>query len=213
VGRLSLYLRELQRLAGEGIVSVSSRRLGELLGVSAAVVRRDLGHLRPAGRRGVGYTIRPLITKIRQTLGVDLEWRVALVGAGSLGHALLRYKGFEHQRFCFVAAFDVEPARIGSEIGGVPVLDVARLEEEIAAQQILLAILSVPAEAARPLAQRLAQAGVTGILNFAPVVLRPGGETCITNVDLASELQQLAFSVLSQNEPIPPLSDAPGSLN
>jgi redox-sensing transcriptional repressor len=126
---------------------------------------------------------------------------------------LLRYKGFEQQRFSFVAAFDIDAARIGSEIGGVPVLDVARLEEEIAAQKILLAILSVPAEVARPLAKRLAQAGITGILNFAPVVLRPGGATCITNVDLASELQQLAFSVLSHPDPSPPLSDPPRSLH
>lgn len=208
VGRLSLYLRELQRLAAEERQHVSSRRLGELLGVSDAVVRRDLGHLRPAGRRGVGYTIAPLMIKIRQTLGGDVEWRVALVGAGSLGHALLRYKGFEHQRFHFVAAFDIDPGRIGTEIGGVPVRDVERLEQEIRDQRITLAILCAPAAVAGSLAKRLSRAGIAGILNFAPVVLQTGTETCITNVDLASELQQLAFSVLIQNEPTGPLSDS-----
>lgn len=207
VGRLSLYLRELQRLAAEEMQHVSSRRLGELLGVSDAVVRRDLGHLRPAGRRGVGYTIAPLIVRIRQTLGGHMEWRVALVGAGSLGHALLRYKGFEQQRFHFVAAFDVDPDLVGTEIGGVPVRGVEALEQEIRDQQITLAILSVPAGAAHSLAKRLSRAGITGILNFAPVVLQTGPETCITNVDLASELQQLAFSVLTQIGPMAPLSD------
>lgn len=198
VGRLSLYLRELRRLAGEGIGHASSGRLGKLLGVSDAVVRRDLGHLGPMGRRGVGYEVEPLIERIRQTLGSDVLWNVALVGAGSLGNALLRYRGFEDQGFRLVAAFDIDPRRIGTSVGGIPILALDDFEQQVRQHQIVLAILAVPADVAPATAKRVADAGVAGILNFAPVTLQTGGATCVANVDLASELQQLAFSVVRQ---------------
>jgi redox-sensing transcriptional repressor len=204
VGRLSLYLRELRQLADAGTAHVSSRKLGRLLGVSDAVVRRDLGYLGPSGRRGVGYAIGPLISQIRQTLGTHLVWNVALVGAGRLGDALMRYRGFDRQGFRLVAAFDIDPQRIGHSIGEVPVLPLDQLEQVIARRGVSLAILTVPAAAAQELAQRLASAGVAGILNFAPITLRVGGGTCVTNVDLASQMQQLSFAVSSQ-----PRCDAP----
>jgi len=197
VGRLSLYLRELRRLSANGFECVSSKRLGELLGVSDAVVRRDLGYLKPQGRRGVGYLIPPLIERIRQTLGSNHVWNVVLIGVGSLGNALLRYQGFQEQGFRWVAAFDVDPQRIGKSVGGVPVFGCEDLERQVSDLEANLAIIAVPAPATNDIARRLSTAGVTGILNFAPVVLQVGGETCVANVDLASELQQLAFSVLS----------------
>lgn len=195
VARLSLYLRELRRMIRDSIPRVNSDELGRCLGVSAAIVRRDLANLGQLGRRGVGYDPSSLAARIRSALGADKVWNVALIGTGSLGTALLRYRGFSEQGFRLVAAFDIRPDRIGEMLGGVPVLDLAELEETIAKRGVTLAILAVPAEAAQEISDRLSRAGVTGILNFAPVTLRVGGETCVGNVDLASELQQLSFAV------------------
>jgi redox-sensing transcriptional repressor len=198
VARLTLYLRELRRLDRQGETGVSSSNLGKRLGVSAAVVRRDLAWLGQLGRRGVGYDVAALIARIRAVLSADQVWNVALIGAGSLGTALMRYRGFAEQGFRLRAAFDVRPDRLGLSVGEIPVLPMTSLEAELAAQQITLAILAVPAEAAQLTAERLAQAGIAGILNFAPVTLRVGGETCVANVDLANELQQLSFAVARQ---------------
>lgn len=204
VARLSLYLRELKRLASEGEPRVSSSGLGKRLGVSAAVVRRDLTWLGQLGRRGVGYDVVALSRQIRAALSADQVWNVALIGAGSLGTALMRYRGFSEQGFRLRAAFDVRPDRIGRKSSGVPILDMNSLEEEIAAHAINLAILAIPAEVAQTIAERLSRAGIAGILNFAPVTLRIGGETCVANVDLASELQQLSFAVARRSQEEPP---------
>ena len=179
----------------DDIPRVSSNDLGIRLGVSAAIVRRDLATLGHMGRRGVGYDPSSLAARIRSVLGADKVWNVALFGTGSLGTALLRYRGFAEQGFRLVAAFDIRPDRIGESLGGVPVIDLAELEETIERRGVSLAILAVPAEAAQEIAERLSRAGVTGILNFAPVTLNVAGETCVANVDLASELQQLSFAV------------------
>jgi redox-sensing transcriptional repressor len=195
VARLSLYLREVRRMVRDDIPRVSSEELGRRLGVSAAIVRRDLATLGHLGRRGVGYEPSSLSSKIRSALGADKVWNVGLIGTGSLGTALLRYRGFSEQGFRLVAAFDLRPDRIGETFGGVPVLDLSLLEETITRREISLAILAVPAEAAQGMAERLTRAGVSGLLNFAPVTLSVGGQTCIANVDLASELQQLSFAV------------------
>lgn len=201
VARLSLYLRELRRLVRDGTAGVSSQQLGSCLGVTAAVVRRDLAYLGSLGRRGVGYDVNGLSTSIRKALGADKAWNVCLIGTGSLGTALLRYRGFSEQGFRLVAAFDVRHDRIGDNVGGVPVLDMKDLESVITAREVSLAILAVPTEAAQSIAERLAAAGVTGILNFAPLNLTVGRGTCVANVDLASELQQLSFAVVRQLSP------------
>lgn len=198
VARLILYARELGRLRREGESHVSSKLLGQLLSVSDAVVRRDVSHLGPMGQRGVGYEIGPLIRQIRQTMGTNLSWKVALIGAGSLGHALLRYRGFGEQGFQLVAAFDTDPAVCSKSIAGIPVLPLQQLESTIVAERVSLAILAVPAEAADAVAKRLAASGVVGILNFAPLTLQKFPGVCVVNVDLASELQQLSFAVVNQ---------------
>lgn len=196
VSRLSLYLRELRHLGRENVTSISSSELGRRLGVSAAVVRRDLACLGQLGRRGIGYEIAALTGRIRSALGADQTWNVVLIGAGSLGTALLRYRGFSEQGFRLLAAFDTDEQRVGQTVGGIPVLELSALESVIVERQIALAILAVPAEAAQPIADRLARSSVAGILNFAPVTLRVGGATCVVDVDLASELQQLSFAIM-----------------
>ncbi|NNE00443.1 MAG: redox-sensing transcriptional repressor Rex [Pirellulaceae bacterium] len=195
VGRLSLYYRELHRLLDGGTQSVNSRELGRLVDVSPAVVRRDLSTLGTIGRRGVGYTVPLLIEAIGQVLGSGRQWRVVLVGVGSLGDALLRYRGFERLGFELIAAFDVAPARIGTEIGGVQVRDASELDDALKQLTPDLAILAVPAEKAADVANQLVAGGVSGVLNFAPTTLRLSSRVAVVNVDLASELQRLAFSV------------------
>jgi redox-sensing transcriptional repressor len=200
VGRMSLYYRELQRLLDSAVSSINSQELGQMVDVSPAVVRRDLSSLGTIGRRGVGYDIAVLVERIGGVLGSTVQWNVVLVGVGSLGDALLRYHGFERLGFRLSAAFDNNPAKIGSSIGGIPILDAAEIEQVLAADPAELAILSIPVKHASQVAARLVKCNVSGILNFAPTTLKLPRQVAVVNVDLASELQRLAFAVQSQNK-------------
>lgn len=195
VGRLSLYLRELQRLRENGVASLSSSDLATLIDVSSAVVRRDLAAIGAVGRRGVGYLIDDLIHSIGSVLGSGTAWTVALVGVGSLGTALLRYRGLQRQGFHIVAAFDADKRLIGTSVGGVRIFAAAEMSQKIRELKPQLAVLAVPVEAAIAVAGELADAGITGILNFAPASLKLPREIGVVNVDLASEMQRLAFTV------------------
>lgn len=197
VGRLSLYLRELQRLNESGVFSLNSSELATLIDVSPAVVRRDLAAIGAVGRRGVGYSTSDLVATIGAVLGSETAWTVALVGVGSLGTALLRYRGLERQGFRIVAAFDADNRLVGKSICGVPVFAAGEMSEKIRQLKPQLAILAVPAEAATAVASELADAGITGILNFAPASLKLPKEIGVVNVDLASEMLRLAFTVTS----------------
>ena len=198
VGRLSLYYRELRRLLDEGEASLNSQVLGRLVNVSPAVVRRDLSALGTIGRRGVGYDIAILVDRIGQVLGSGVQWNVILVGVGSLGHALLRYRGFDRLGFNLKAAFDNDSTLVGTKIGGIEILDAADLAAVLAVDSAELAILALPAEHAAEIAATLVACEIKGILNFAPTTLSLGGDIAVVNVDLASELQRLAFAVQSQ---------------
>lgn len=197
VGRMSLYYRELYRLLDSEVTSINSQELGQLVDVSPAVVRRDLSTLGTIGRRGVGYDVAVLIERIGTVLGSSVQWNVVLIGIGSLGNALLRYRGFERLGFRLSGAFDNDPKKIGTKISGVHVTDAAELERVLSDDPAELAILAVPVKDAATVAARLVACGVSGILNFAPTTLRLPGEVAVANVDLASELQRLAFVVQS----------------
>jgi len=211
VGRLSLYFRELHRLLDSDQHQINSADLGRLVNVSPAVVRRDLSALGTIGRRGVGYSIAALIDRIGMVLGSGVAWRVVLVGVGSLGDALLRYRGFERLGFEMIGAYDKDPSRVGREVGGVRVRPADAMVAELRQLKPDLAILAVPAEQAAAVAETLITAGVGGILNFAPTTLRLPGKVAVVNVDLASELQRLAFTVQSQcgHPPLPPTESIP----
>lgn len=202
VGRMSLYLRESQRLAEAGISSVSSTELGRFLDVSPAVVRKDLAAIGAVGRRGLGYPITALLERIGATLGAEIHWSVVLVGAGSLGHALLRYRGLERQGFRIIAAFDADPALVGTAVGGVEIRPAIEMADFIQRQRPQLAILAVPADAAAEVAGELAEAGISGILNFSPISLKLPKAVGLVNVDLASEMQRLAFTVSRLGVPV-----------
>lgn len=195
VGRLSLYLRRLEALLREGTTRVSSGMLGEPLGVNDAQVRKDLASLGNLGHPGIGYSAGELINAIRRTLGIDREWRVALVGVGNLARALLRYHGFMERGFRTVALFDTDPAKIGQTIDNLEIHAPAQMAAVIAQTGAELGVLAVPAEAAQGVAELLVAAGIRGLLNFAPGVLRLPAGISVVSVDLTVQLEQLAFLV------------------
>lgn len=194
-GRLSLYLRRLEGLLHDGIQKVSSSQLGDSLGVTDAQVRKDLAALGNLGHPGIGYSAPELIAAIRQALGIDREWLVALAGAGNLARALLRYHGFVQRGFRFVALFDADPAKIGQRIDGLEIHATTDMAAVIAATRAELGVLTVPAESCQAVAEAMVAAGIRGLLNFAPTVLRLPPSVPVTSVDLTVQLEQLAFLV------------------
>lgn len=191
--RLTLYLRALAEASAEGYSTMSSDVLASRAGVNAAQVRKDLSYLGSFGTRGVGYDVGSLCQHINRHLGLNREYRVALVGAGNLGRALAGYRGFAERGFRVVAAFDSDPEKVGRHVGGVEVHDFAALEQVVRDLGVTMALLATPAGAAQEVAERLAAAGVTSLLNFAPTVLSLGPEVCVRRVDLGVELQVLSY--------------------
>jgi redox-sensing transcriptional repressor len=195
VGRLSLYLRRLEGLLRQGTTKVSSSTLGESLGVTDAQVRKDLASLGNLGHPGIGYAAPELAAAIRRALGIDREWASALVGVGNLARALLHYHGFLERGFRIVALFDTDPAKIGQRVDDLEIHPPERMASVIAATGAELGILAVPSEAAQAVATDLVAAGVRGLLNFAPGVLRLPPHVSVVSVDLTVQLEQLAFLV------------------
>jgi redox-sensing transcriptional repressor len=198
VSRLSLYLRELQRLEAFGQQTISSGQLGTLLGFSDAQVRKDLGFFGQFGYPGVGYRCDELIRAMRDILGTNHAWPVAMVGVGNLGQALLGYRGFGRQNFSIAAAFDADPAKVGQTIQGITVQPIDELAETVKTRHIRLGMIVVPGPQAQAVADRLVTAGVEGIVNFAPVTLTLPPTVQVVGVDLAIELEQLSFAVTSK---------------
>jgi redox-sensing transcriptional repressor len=198
VSRLSLYLREFEQLERSGKRTVSSSQLGRRLGFSDAQVRKDLARFGHFGHPGIGYRCEELVAAVRHILGTDRDWTVALVGVGNLGRALLGYKGFATKGFRIVAAFDCDTRKSGGTIGGIPVYQLERLADVAKRQRIQLAILAVPVTAAQQVAEQVAEAGIAGILNFAAVTLNLPNSVTLIGVDLATELEQISFSVANR---------------
>ncbi len=199
VSRLSLYLRELQRLVHDGRTTISSSQLGKALGFTDAQVRKDLAYFGHFGHPGVGYRCDELVGEIRRILGTDRQWTVTMVGVGNLGRALLRYKGFASKSFRIVAAFDADPRVVGAKVEGIPVYSQQRLVEVVRQLRIQLGMITVPAPQAQQVADQLVSAGIEGIVNFAPVTLSLPADVGLVGVDLTTELEQLAFAVANRS--------------
>ncbi len=195
VGRLSLYLRRLEELLREGTTRVSSSLLGETLGVTDAQVRKDLASLGNLGHPGIGYAAPELVSAIRRVLGIDREWAVALVGVGNLARALLHYHGFLERGFRIVALFDSDPTKVGERVDDLVIHAPEDMGRVIAATGAELGVLSVPSEASQAVADALIAAGIRGLLNFAPQVLRVPPGVSVVSVDLTVQLEHLAFLV------------------
>lgn len=195
VRRLSLYLRQLEAFLKQDRVTISSKQLGESLGLTDAQVRKDLAYFGTFGHPGVGYNISELVERIRRILGTDKAWNVVLVGVGNLGRALLSYGGFAAKGMNLVAAFDNDASKLNHPIGGHDVLPMDQLEGTIKARDCRLAILTVPADHAQDVATDLVRAGIRGILNFSPTSLNVPSTVAVQAVDVALQLEQLTFQV------------------
>ncbi len=194
ISRLPVYLRELTRLAEEeGKVNTSSHELGQRLGISSAQIRKDLSHFGEFGKQGTGYHIGYLIDQLREILNLKGEWQVALIGAGYLGHALAHYQGFEHRGFHISWVFDNDPQKVGAQMNGLTVHDIAHLETILGEDQVKVAILVVPASAAQEITNRLVAAGVTAILNYAPIHLNVPKGVHVSYSDPVVQLQRMTF--------------------
>jgi redox-sensing transcriptional repressor len=190
-----MYLRELDTAAKEGRTTISSSTIARAFSITDAQVRRDLACLGQTGRPGVGYQAAGLASRIRKALSLDRTWRLAIVGAGKIGTALMGYPRFAGGGFRVVVAFDDNEKLHGTMVAGVEVRPLANLAEVIHREQVELAVLAVPAEVAQDVAVRLVEAGVRGILNFAPAPLKV--DVPVEVIDLSRSLEQLAFHVSS----------------
>jgi redox-sensing transcriptional repressor len=191
--RLSIYLRCLARLRDNGIGTVSSEALSKAAGVKSTQLRKDLACFGTFGTRGLGYDVAALSQRIADELGTSRLQPVILVGAGHLGLSLLSYRGFEKEGFEIVAAFDADPARKRDKEIKQPICGMDELAPFVQKQNVKMAILTVPAAAAQEVANRLVQAGITGVLNFSPMVLSVPENVMVNNVNLAIELENLSY--------------------
>lgn len=193
MARLPIYLRALTSLAEEGVVTVSSEELATAAGVNSAKLRKDLSYLGSYGTRGVGYDVDYLVYQVSRELGLTQDWPVVIVGLGHLGHALANYGGFASRGFAIRALVDADEGVVGNEIAGLPVCHLDELEDQVRSHGIAIGVIATPAAAAQEICDRLVAAGVSSILNFAPLVLGVPDEVEVRKVDMSIELQILAF--------------------
>jgi redox-sensing transcriptional repressor len=193
IGRLPVYLRALRHMQAQGQQTTSSQELGDLVGVSAAQIRKDLSQFGEFGKQGTGYTIGFLIGKLREILKVDRVWDVVVVGMGDMGHAIARYQGFSNRGFRVVMVFDNNPALIGQKVGEFVIRDSQMMVDTIREAGIKVAMLTVPASAAQEVANRLIEAGVKAILNYAPISLSVPHGVMLEYIDPATGLQRMTY--------------------
>lgn len=201
VARLAVYLRvlvERQHLDSGAAAIVSSAELAAATGVNPAGLRRDLSFLGTHGVRGVGYHASKLIAELRRVLGAHHAFRVAVVGVGNLGQALAGYAGFAGRGFDIAALFDIDPAKIGRLVSGFSVRHLSELSKICAADDLTIGLIATPPAAAQRAADALVDAGIFSILNFAPGVVSVPTGVEVRSVDLALELQMLAFHETSR---------------
>jgi redox-sensing transcriptional repressor len=195
VRRLSLYLRFLEEFEEQGVNTVSSEALATRGGTTSAQVRKDLSFFGSFGKRGLGYSVPELASQLRDILGLGKTYRVAVIGAGNIGVALVHFRGFEKHGFSVVSLYDADPKKIGRKRSNLIVRDQMSIEEDISQEPIDMAILVTPASAAQALVDRLVQLGVMAFLNFAPVQLRVPDDVVVKNVSLALELEALSYGL------------------
>lgn len=193
IRRLSKYYRSLEHLIEKKVDTVSSEQLAEIDGITSAQVRKDLSFFGTFGKRGLGYNTRSLKNQIGEILGLQQEWRVAIVGAGNIGRALANYGEFKKQGFRICLIMDSAPEKIGGKIDGLPIEDTARLGELVKANKIDIAIIAIPANAAQKMADDLVKSGVRAILNFAPISLKVPPKVLVKNENTAIEIESLSY--------------------
>ena len=193
INRLPLYARALSTLAASGATVVSSQTLGEQLDVTPAQIRKDLSYFGRFGKQGRGYNVGDLLDRLRSILGLDRTWNVCVVGIGRLGHAILEYDGFVQQGFHTVVAFDASPAVAGTDIQGIRVHPMDELEGYLAREEVDIAVVAVPAEAAQEVVDRLVASGVQAILNYAPISAHVPEGVSIRQIDPVVMMQGMTY--------------------
>ena len=195
VRRLSIYLGFLEEIEARGVLTTSSDDLAKLGGTTSAQVRKDLSFFGSFGKRGLGYSVPELSSRLRQILGLGRDWRVCIVGAGNIGSALARYAGFAERGFHVKGVYDSDRAKIGTRWGSVTVRDIAELERDIESAQYDIVVLTVPSENAQEIVDRVVGAGIKAILSFAPTQLTVPHDVELRTVNMAMELEALTFAL------------------
>ena len=193
VARLPIYLRALTALADRDVATASSEDLASAAGVNSAKLRKDLSYLGTYGTRGVGYDVNYLRYQIAREIGLTQDWSVVIVGIGNLGHALANYSGFASRGFQIAALLDSDPTRVGEQVGDVQISSLDDLDKIVREGDVAIGVIATPAGAAQDVCDRLVEAGVSSILNFAPTVLTVPDHVDVRKVDLSIELQILAY--------------------
>src|SRR3981189_341995 len=192
VRRLSLYLGFLEQFAAKGQATISSAELARVGGTTSAQVRKDLSLFGSFGKRGLGYSVPELSEKLREILGLGKQWRVCIIGAGKIGAALARYRGFAERGFNVTAVYDSDEAKIGKRWENLTVRSIADLEKDAAKQDFDIAVVATPAENTAAVVKQVVRAGIKAILNFAPVQLSVPADVTVRNVNMAMELEGLS---------------------
>jgi redox-sensing transcriptional repressor len=195
IQRLAVYVQVLEDLHNSATKVISSEGLATACGVNPSQIRKDLAYFGEFGVRGVGYFVVDLLTAIKQSLGIDRTWNVALVGVGNLGRALLRYQVLRQRGFVIMAAFDCDPFKIGEEIAGLEVFCTRRLNEMVDEYDLDIGFITTPPERAQRAANFLIEAGIKGIVNFAPARIKVPETIAVEYVDFIHNLFSVAFSV------------------
>jgi redox-sensing transcriptional repressor len=198
VRRLSAYLRFLEDFEGRGLTTISSEELAKRGGTTSAQVRKDLSFFGSFGKRGLGYAVPELKKELQEILGLGREWRVVIIGAGKIGAALAQYRGFRQRGFVILRAYDSNPSKIGTVVEGMSVSDIAQLEKDFARDVPDIVVLTVPAEAAQSVLDRVVKAGVKAVLNFAPTQLQAPADVTVKTVNMAMELESLSFALTNR---------------
>ncbi|HAV78907.1 MAG TPA: redox-sensing transcriptional repressor Rex [Anaerolineae bacterium] len=193
IGRLPIYLRALQRLAEKGTQTTSSQELGEMIGISAAQIRKDISQFGEFGKQGTGYSIPFLIERLQTILKVNRVWDVIIVGMGDIGHGLARYNGFGNRGFQVTMLFDNDPDKVGQTINDLEVFSISGMTEKIKHNKVKIAIVSVPAAVAQTVTDQLVKAGVKAILNYAPIHLNVPKDVQVQHIDPATHLQRMTY--------------------
>ncbi|MEP0804400.1 MAG: redox-sensing transcriptional repressor Rex [Chloroflexota bacterium] len=193
IGRLPIYLRALQRLAEKGVHNTSSQELGEMIGISAAQIRKDISQFGEFGKQGTGYSVPFLIERLQDILKVNRVWDVIIVGMGDMGHALARYNGFVNRGYQVTMLFDNDPAKIGQKVNDLEIFSTDTLVDKVKQNKIKIAMLTVPASAAQEVADLLVKAGIRAILNYAPIHLNVPKDVQVQHIDPAAHLQRMTY--------------------
>ena len=193
IDRLPLYARSLASLESRGREVVSSQELGHVLNVTPAQIRKDLSYFGRFGKQGRGYNVQKLLDELRRILGLNRQWRMALVGAGRLGRAIMGYEGFTPQGFRIVEAFDSDPDMVGTEVSGLVIKDTAYLESVLGQNSVDVGIVAVPGETAQGVIDALVRCGVRAILNYAPIAAHVPRGVHIKRIDPVLALQGMTY--------------------